>query len=327
MTLFKSALYIVAMKKLFLTLLFLVVSSNSFAIKDIIRFGGRKFIFVTQKSFPKNKPLLVLLHGCTQSADIILDGTELEKIALKKNFLILAPEQSFYYNFSHCWNWFFPYQQARTIFNEMGEIIFAIDTLKSVGAVNPDKIYVAGLSAGGVLTHSLAVCYPDYFKAVVVHSGLAYKTAESAQEAQKVLLSENQKDPEYQGKAAFECGNESNYQRRKLEKVMIIHGEEDTRVAPLHAHHISKVDEVLVDYMDDFKRNYSVRFFENIETEVFPNNYFVKKYSKTFSNGFIEQKIMVKGLSHAWGGVPASTRNFDPLAPSSNNFILEFFDL
>jgi poly(hydroxyalkanoate) depolymerase family esterase len=286
---------------------------------------GRNFVVVIPDQLSKGpKPLLVLLHGCKQSPSLILEGTQLEVEANKNGFIILAPEQPNYYNMDHCWNWFLDFQQQRHITTEMGQIISGIDAVSKIHPVDVDKIFVTGISAGGVMAHNLTACYPDVFSGSAIHSGLSFKVAESVNEAQTVLTSYEQKSPEYLGKKMYECSREAK--KKKLSKVLIIHGREDSRVPSLHSELISKSQAVWRDYLDDGKDNNSVRGVVKSETISLPGTYSVEQTDIKYP-GFHERMLMIKGLGHAWGGGKPVSVNFDPKAPSSNQFILDYFEL
>jgi poly(hydroxyalkanoate) depolymerase family esterase len=313
------------MTKLLLSLTLLTVFSfKAHARRIQFMYMARNFTLSVPDKAPKGpRPLVVLLHGCKQSPSIILEGTKLEKEAEKYGFLILSPEQPAYYNSDHCWNWFLDMNQTRLMTNEMGQIMAAVDFVGAEHNIDKNKIFVTGISAGGVMAHNLTACYPDVFAASAIHSGLTFKVAESIPEAQTVLTSYEQKSPSYLGKKIYECSKGVN---QKLKKVMIIHGEEDSRVPALHANLISKSQAVWRDYMDDGKRNNSVTVTTKNSSLIFPNGYEVEVTELQYPN-FLEKKLMIKGLGHAWGGGKPITVNFDPEAPSSNQFILEFFGI
>lgn len=314
------------MKKTTFTLLIMLLVSTHVSAKRVHLFHmGRNFTMVVPaKPSRTARPLIVLLHGCKQNSNLILQGTKLEEEAIKNNFIVLAPEQPNYYNIDHCWNWFLNFQQQRNFSNEMGQIISAIDLAVEDYKADPARIFVTGISAGGVMAHNLTACYPDVFSASAIHSGLTFKVAETISEAQTVLTSYEQKTPEYLGKKIYECGREAR--KKRLKKVLIIHGKEDSRVPSFHSDLISLSQEVWRDYADDGRRNDSVKPKTRKSNLRFSSGYSVEKTDKVYP-GFLETKIMVNGLGHAWGGGRPVSVNFDPKAPSSNKFILEFFGL
>ena len=117
------------------------------------------------------RPLIVMLHGCTQSAADFAAGTQMHAVAKAQGALVLYPEQNSQYNPQRCWNWFKPQHQQRN----RGEPALLAELTRSVVANYPidvSRVYVAGLSAGGAMADVLGHCYPDVFAAVGVHSGL-----------------------------------------------------------------------------------------------------------------------------------------------------------
>ena len=113
-----------------------------------------------------------MLHGCTQDADDFAVGTGMDRLAREHGFLALYPEQSGRANPQRCWNWFKDTHQRRG----QGEPALIEGTIRDVvaaHAVDADRVFVAGLSAGGAMAAILGDVCPDLFRAVGVHSGLA----------------------------------------------------------------------------------------------------------------------------------------------------------
>ncbi len=302
-------------------------SGLAFAKKSEMNIQGRRFVVVSPNSTPTQKrPLLLVLHGCKQTPEIILEGTRLDEVAVKKNFYVIAPEQSVLENYDHCWNWFLAYEQKRIPMNQMGQIVAAVQAMILNAQVDPNQIYLAGMSAGGVMGHNLASCYPDVFRGAALSAGLAYKIAEDLYEASTVLDSHHFKSPNYLGKAAYNCGRIAG--KRRLDKMLLVHGEEDKRVDPFHSRLISDVNDVTLDYYDDGRKNNSAIFTTTESVRELSDNFGFTMREKRYQNiNFTERLIMVKGMAHAWGGGKPISINFDPKAPSTNEFILNFFQL
>jgi poly(hydroxyalkanoate) depolymerase family esterase len=119
-----------------------------------------------------------MLHGCTQTAAAFAAATRITALADREGFVVVLPEQDAKANRQRCWNWFRPRDQVR----DGGEPARIVAACRAVGgqAIDPGRVYAAGLSAGGAMAAVLAVTHPDVFAAVAVHSGVPYGSAHGA---------------------------------------------------------------------------------------------------------------------------------------------------
>ena len=122
------------------------------------------------------RPLVVMLHGCRQNPDDFAAGTRMHERGKGRGCFVLYPGQDRRANRMGCWNWFEAVNQQR----ESGEPSILADMTREVIArhrIDPNRVYVAGLSAGGAMAAILATTHPELFAAVGIHSGLPHAAA------------------------------------------------------------------------------------------------------------------------------------------------------
>ena len=135
---------------------------------------------------PPGAPLLVILHGCGQTAAGLDTGAGWSELARRFSFALLAPEQTMANNMGTCFNWFQPGDTSR----DQGEAAsirqMILETAKDF-ASDPARIFITGLSAGGGMTSAMLAAYPELFAAGAIIAGLPYGAASNMGEAMSAM--------------------------------------------------------------------------------------------------------------------------------------------
>lgn len=118
------------------------------------------------------RPLVVMLHGCSQNAADFAAGTAMNERAREQGYFVLYPEQSRQASALRCWSWFRSGHQQRGRGEPAAIAAMTRAVIRSQG-IDAGRVYIAGLSAGGAMAAIVAAAYPEIFAAVGIHSGVA----------------------------------------------------------------------------------------------------------------------------------------------------------
>lgn len=158
--------------------------------------GMRRYRLFKPTGLPKAHvyPLIIMLHGCGQSATNFAASTRMNHLATLYGFMVLYPEQDRLANAQACWNWFDARNGRATL--EAASIVAALDHVCGSHAIDPSRIAIAGLSAGASMAALVALHFPQRFAAVIMHSGveptsaISYATALAAMHGHYRLASQ-----------------------------------------------------------------------------------------------------------------------------------------
>jgi poly(hydroxyalkanoate) depolymerase family esterase len=130
-------------------------------------------------------PMVVMLHGCEQTAAQFAQGTRMNALAEEKGFAVLYPQQSLRGHANRCWHW---YERSTQDGGDDVRLIAGIITkVCSSYPIDRGRIYAAGISAGAGMANILALCHPDKVAAVGLHSGPVYGAGHSKTGAYGVM--------------------------------------------------------------------------------------------------------------------------------------------
>ncbi|MEO8346384.1 MAG: PHB depolymerase family esterase [Betaproteobacteria bacterium] len=262
-------------------------------------------LFIPVDIIVAEAPLLVMLHGCTQSPDDFARGTRMNARAQEKGYIVAYPAQGQGKNAGKCWNWFRDQDQQR----DHGEpaLLAALtrDVVNTLG-LDPERVVVAGLSAGGAMAAILADTYPDLYAAVGVHSGLARGAARDLPSAYAAMR-------QAPGAPAVHIARTRN----RTVPAIVFHGDRDTTVHPGNG------DALVAQRIDAFRDDGPMGTVERGST---PGG---RTYTRTVfrhaDRGVVAEQWIVHGAAHAWsGGDPAGSYT-DAAGPDASEHMLRFF--
>jgi poly(hydroxyalkanoate) depolymerase family esterase len=173
----------------------------------------------------KHAPLVVILHGCTQTATGYDHGAGWSELAARQGFAVLAPEQKAVNNPGTCFDWFNPLDVARGQ-GEVASIAAMIEDMVKQHDLDPKRVFITGLSAGGAMTAAMLACYPELFAGGAIIAGLPYGAATNVMEALEVMRSASVKTPREWGHLA----RAASHHRGAWPRVSIWHGDHDQTV-------------------------------------------------------------------------------------------------
>jgi poly(hydroxyalkanoate) depolymerase family esterase len=245
-------------------------------------------------------PLVVMLHGCTQSPDDFAAGTRMNELAEEQIFLVAYPAQPQSANASKCWNWFSAADQQR----DQGEPSLLAGITRQIirdFAVDPGRVYVAGLSAGGAAAAIMGSTYPDLYAAIGVHSGLACGAARDVPSAFAAMR---------QG-GSMAAANRGG---RAAVPTIVFHGDRDTTVSPVNGNQVIAQAKAAADLRGTVSRGETPRGVR----------YTCTVQADESGRPMLEQWVLHE-VGHAWSGGSAAGSYTEPRGPDASREMMRFF--
>ncbi|WP_419829716.1 PHB depolymerase family esterase [Methylobacterium sp.] len=260
--------------------------------------GSRRYkVFVPSGYTGQALPVLLMLHGCTQNPDDFAAGTRMNRLAEAQTFLVAYPEQPQSANMQRCWNWYATSDQTR----DAGEPALLAGIARAVVeefSGDPNRVYAAGLSAGGATAAILAATYPDLFAAVGVHSGLACGAARDVPSAF----------------AAMKGQGSAPGRNRQAVPTIVFHGDIDRTVHPANG------DQVVAQAMAP------TGLAETVDRGTSPGGVaYTRTVRKDAAGGTQLEYWILHGAGHAWSGGSPDGSFTEPRGPDASAEMVRFF--
>ncbi|MBX9751058.1 MAG: PHB depolymerase family esterase [Roseococcus sp.] len=249
-------------------------------------------------------PLLVMLHGCTQSPDDFAAGTRMNTLAEEHGCLVVYPGQAPSANAQKCWNWFSPGDQQR----DQGEPALIAGITRQVmrqHAVDPARVYVAGLSAGGAAAAIMAQAYPDLYAAAGVHSGLACGAARDMPSAFAAMR---------QGAAPPAQSGRTTRASARVLPTIVFHADKDGTVHPRNGEQVIAQSAAPGGLRTEVQRG-----------QVPGGHAYTRTIHADAAGLPVLEHWLVHGGGHAWSGGSAAGSYTDPRGPDASREMLRFF--
>ncbi|MEO5596301.1 MAG: PHB depolymerase family esterase [Lysobacteraceae bacterium] len=287
--------------------------------------GARDYrLFVPPTEPGKLLSLVVMLHGCTQDPDAFAAGTAMNEIALTRGFMVLYPAQTQSANANRCWNWFERAHQQR----DAGEPAILAGMTRHVMnhyGIDPQRIYVAGLSAGGAMAVVLGETYPDLYAAVGVHSGLPSGVAHDLPSAFAAMKS-GQASSAMAGlrkKTINRAERPPSSVPRNAPPTIVFHGDQDKTVG------VKNGDQIVAACMRSAAGFTDAPSSQSRTERGRCNN--GREYTRTShynADGHpISELWTIHGAGHAWSGGRKEGSYTDPRGPNASEEMIRFFYL
>lgn len=259
--------------------------------------GRRDFkLYIPPGAGERPLPLLVMLHGCTQNPDDFAAGTAMNALAEAQGFFVLYPAQSQQANPQRCWSWFKHSHQARGR-GEPALLAGMTREVMAAHAIHPDRVYVAGLSAGGAMAAILGDAYPELYAAVGVHSGLATGVATDLPSALGAMKGGGQ--PLRAGASGV--------------ATIVFHGDADTTVHPANGQQVITASAGLASSVE----------VEHVATP--GGRASTRSVHRAPDGAVVAEHWLVHGAPHAWSGGSAHGSYTDARGPDASAEMLRFF--
>jgi poly(hydroxyalkanoate) depolymerase family esterase len=264
--------------------------------------GSRSYkLYVPSGYTGQALPLVVMLHGCTQSPDDFAAGTRMNELAEEQTFLVAYPAQTQAANMSKCWNWFSASDQQRG----QGEPSLIAGITRQIMRdfpVEAGRVFIAGLSAGGAAAAVMGATYPDLYAAIGVHSGLACGAASDMPSAFAAM----KQGGSPRGRGSRRTGGSV--------PTIVFHGDRDTTVNPVNGDEVIAHAKAAADLRTTLSRGEApggIGYTRTVQADE--------------SGRPMLEHWVLHGVGHAWSGGSAAGSYTEPRGPDASREMMRFF--
>jgi poly(hydroxyalkanoate) depolymerase family esterase len=280
--------------------------------------GTRRYkLFIPGAYRGQPLPLVVMLHGCTQTPDDFATGTRMNMLAEERACFIVYPAQPQTANMSKCWNWFQASNQRR----DQGEpaiIAGLVRELLLTYGLDHERVYVGGLSAGGAMAVILGRAYPELFAAVGVHSGLPYAAAHDLPSAFAAMHQRDTSDPSV-------ARSENPQAWRGGTPTIVFHGDLDTTVHPGNGEKVVSQSAGASAFNARDSSSAAAATVESCAGGTPGGHSYTRRIFKDANGKIVVEYWLVHGAGHAWfGGDPRGSYT-DIKGPDASSEMIRFF--
>jgi poly(hydroxyalkanoate) depolymerase family esterase len=265
--------------------------------------GTRSYkVYVPTRYHGQPLPLVVMLHGCTQNPDDFAAGTRMNEIAEANSCFVVYPSQAESANKSRCWNWFDELNQQR----DQGEPCIIAGITRAVMTeyhIDAQRIFVAGMSAGGAMAVIMAATYPELFAAIGSHSGMPYKSAQTL----------------YSALSAMNRGASTLHALSGIAiPIIVFQGDKDNRVNLRNSAQI-------ISQWTSSNPAQPAPVPLPVETKEANGRTYQRTLWPDHKGAVGAELWVVEGTGHAWSGGDARGSHSDPKGPDASREMMRFF--
>ncbi|MDR6395191.1 extracellular catalytic domain type 1 short-chain-length polyhydroxyalkanoate depolymerase [Herbaspirillum seropedicae] len=261
-------------------------------------------------------PLVVMLHGCQQTAAEFAQGTDMNVHAAKRGCAVLYPEQPLRAHPQRCWKWYDKTTQKGG--GDVATLAALIEDVVSSHAIDRQRIYVCGISAGAAMAHILALTHPSLVAAVGLHSGPVFGACNSAAGAYRVMQ-HGSRHPEVAMDELL-----VRLPRTQTMPAILIGGDIDKTVRPVNQRQLAEqfvsLNRTLALTAMPTKER---RFGRASRNAPMQRRFTINDH--TIGRKVMIRSVMIEGLGHAWSGGD-DAMSFNARGPDASRLMLNFLE-